>query len=147
MVGPVPTGVNKFVFQAPAPAKESLPVNEVLGVTVVLLTCSYFGREFVRVGYYLNNSYQSDENEHVQEVDEKVSEQVVVVEWDKLHRSILSDKPRVTRFPIAWTRQEPELEVVEACDDSELVDDEMQQDEEDEDEDSDAGMEADSIVV
>jgi hypothetical protein len=35
-----------------------------LGVTVILLTCSYDGREFVRVGYYVNNEYDihSDRN-------------------------------------------------------------------------------------
>ncbi|KAI8609441.1 histone chaperone, partial [Chytriomyces sp. MP71] len=37
MVGPVPVGVNKFVFQANPPRKELLPPNDVLGVTVLLL--------------------------------------------------------------------------------------------------------------
>ena len=30
-------------------------------MTVILLTCSYDGREFVRVGYYVNNEYDSPE--------------------------------------------------------------------------------------
>jgi hypothetical protein len=32
-----------------------------VGVTVVLLTCSYRGKEFVRVGYYVNNEYSDPE--------------------------------------------------------------------------------------
>ena len=66
-----------------------------MGVTVVLLTCSYLGREFVRVGYYINNEY----------TEEALREEPPVVpQFDKLARVILADKPRVTRFPIAWTR-------------------------------------------
>jgi hypothetical protein len=32
-----------------------------LGVTAVLLTCSYRGQEFIRVGYYVNNELPGDE--------------------------------------------------------------------------------------
>lgn len=60
-------------------------------MTVLLLTCSYVGQEFVRVGYYVNNDYD----------DEKLREeppQKVMI--DKVQRNILTDKPRVTKFPI-----------------------------------------------
>lgn len=56
-VGPVPAGCHKFVFQADAPNTEQLPPADVVGVTVVLLTCSYQSNEFIRVGYYVNNEY------------------------------------------------------------------------------------------
>ena len=102
LVGPVPVGVNKFVFQAPAPNTDTLPPNDVIGVTVVLLTCSYLSREFVRVGYYVNNDY----------IDEQLRENPPAkVDFERLARSILADKPRVTRFPIAWTKEEPEMEL------------------------------------
>jgi histone chaperone ASF1 len=32
-------------------------MHEVLGVTVVLLTCSYREQEFIRVGYYVSNEF------------------------------------------------------------------------------------------
>lgn len=32
-------------------------------------------------------------------------------DFDRLARSILADKPRVTRFPIAWTKDEPDMEL------------------------------------
>ena len=34
-----------------------LPREDIVGVTVILLTCSYENKEFVRVGYYVNNEY------------------------------------------------------------------------------------------
>ncbi|CAI5019999.1 CGH_1_HP_G0124470.mRNA.1.CDS.1 [Saccharomyces cerevisiae] len=55
LVGPVPVGVNKFVFSADPPSAELIPASELVSVTVILLSCSYDGREFVRVGYYVNN--------------------------------------------------------------------------------------------
>lgn len=123
LVGPVPVGTNKFVFQVrllPSPCSfdilywfvltvvvlagtivQSDPPNPALipdedkvGVTVVLVTCSYRSREFVRVGYYVNNDYADPfllENPPAQ------------VDITKLQRNILADKPRVTRFPIDWS--------------------------------------------
>lgn len=57
LVGPVPVGVNKFVLQADAPDPSQLAQEDLVGVTVVLVTCSYKEREFIRVGYYVNNEY------------------------------------------------------------------------------------------
>ena len=36
-------------------------MNDAVGVTVVLLTCSYRTKEFIRVGYYVNNEYNDPE--------------------------------------------------------------------------------------
>ncbi|KAF2001002.1 histone deposition protein Asf1 [Amniculicola lignicola CBS 123094] len=97
LVGPIPVGVNKFVFTADAPNLTRIPNNEILGVTVILLTCSYDGREFVRVGYYVNNEYSDEALAH-----EPPAKPVI----EKVRRSILSDKPRVTRFAIKWDSEE-----------------------------------------
>lgn len=61
LVGPVPVGRHKFVFQANAPDTAKLPPEDAVGVTVVLLTCSYRDAEFVRIGYYVNNEYNDPE--------------------------------------------------------------------------------------
>lgn len=58
---------------------------------MLLLTCSYVGQEFVRIGYYVNNDY-NDENLRQQPPQ--------MVKIDMLQRNILTDKPRVTKFPI-----------------------------------------------
>ncbi|CAD0107111.1 unnamed protein product [Aureobasidium uvarum] len=67
--------------------------SDILGVTVILLTCSYDGREFVRVGYYVNNEYTDEAL-----IAEPPAKAVV----EKVRRSILAEKPRVTRFAIKW---------------------------------------------
>jgi histone chaperone ASF1 len=86
-------GVNKFVFEADAPNTSNIPETDILGVTVILLTCAYDGREFVRVGYYVNNEYDSEELN----ADPPVKPLV-----DRVRRNVLAEKPRVTRFAIKW---------------------------------------------
>lgn len=93
LVGPIPVGVNKFIFEADPPDLKRIPPSEILGVTVILLTCSYDGREFVRVGYYVNNEYDSEELN-----TEPPAKPVI----ERVQRNILAEKPRVTRFAIKW---------------------------------------------
>ncbi|KAI9147762.1 histone chaperone ASF1 [Paramyrothecium foliicola] len=93
LVGPIPVGVNKFVFEADAPKTARIPDADILGVTVILLTCAYDGREFVRVGYYVNNEYDSEELN-----TEPPAKPII----ERVRRNILSEKPRVTRFAIKW---------------------------------------------
>ena len=93
LVGPIPVGVNKFIFEADPPNLRRIPTSEILGVTVILLTCSYDGREFVRVGYYVNNEYDSEELN---------AEPPAKPDIDRVRRNVLAEKPRVTRFAIKW---------------------------------------------
>ncbi|EGP83377.1 unnamed protein product [Zymoseptoria tritici ST99CH_3D7] len=97
LVGPIPVGVNKFVFEADPPNTTRIPATDILGVTVILLSCSYDDREFVRVGYYVNNEYS----------DPTMNEEPPAKpDMDKIRRNILADKPRVTRFQIKWDSEE-----------------------------------------
>lgn len=43
--------------QADAPKTGLIPESDAVGVTVVLITCTYRGQEFIRIGYYVNNEY------------------------------------------------------------------------------------------
>ena len=97
LVGPIPVGVNKFVFEADPPNIARIPATEIIGVTVILLTCSYDDREFVRVGYYVNNEYMEESL-----AEEPPAKPVI----EKVRRSILAEKPRVTRFAIKWDSEE-----------------------------------------
>jgi len=115
LVGPIPVGVNKFIFEADAPDLKRIPTSEILGVTVILLTCSYDDREFVRVGYYVNNEYDSDELNA-----EPPSKPII----ERVRRNVLAEKPRVTRFAIKWDTEEsapaefpPEQPEADAVDD------------------------------
>lgn len=93
LVGPIPVGVNKFTFAADPPNIDNIPTSEILGVTVVLLSCAYDNREFVRVGYYVNNEYDTPE------LNENPPSRVQV---ERIVRNMLAEKPRVTRFAIKW---------------------------------------------
>ena len=94
MVGPVPVGINKFVLVAPAPSYANIPNQDLIGVTVILVTCSFMDKEFVRIGYYVNNEYSEPYEEGTLPNP---------IEISKLYRNILADQPRVTRFAIDWT--------------------------------------------
>jgi len=100
MVGPVPVGVNSFDFTASAPQPHLLPstaAEDILGVTVLILTGSYRDKEFVRVGYYVNTEYE-DEARRL--------EPPAQVDWKGLIRNVLVEKPRVTRFNNPWDAEE-----------------------------------------
>lgn len=58
------------------------------------MTVSYREKEFIRVGYYVNNEY-------TEEYDPEVGPPKPL-DMDKVIRTILADKPRVTKFPIQW---------------------------------------------
>lgn len=92
-VGPVPEGRHKFVFTADPPNPHKIPTSDVVGVTVILITCAYRGQEFIRVGYYVSNEYSDPE------MQETPPEKPV---FDKLTRNILASNPRVTKFKINW---------------------------------------------
>jgi len=93
LVGPVPAGRHMFVFQADCPDEKQLPPQDAVGVTVVLLTCSYKKAEFVRVGYYVSNDY----------IDPELRENPPTSPiYEQLQRNILASEPRITRFNICW---------------------------------------------
>ena len=147
MVGPVPVGINKFVLQAPAPEHTKIPITDLIGVTVVLVTCSFMDHEFVRIGYYVNNEY----SEHYEE-----GTLPNPFEINKLTRNILAAEPRVTRFAIDWTggnapvqmegEEGGEVDETDALDLDEMEngeeDDEGSEDNDEEDNDDDIDLEA-----
>ena len=92
-IGPLKLGTMKFTLNAPCPDYMKIPDNDVLGVTAILLCCLYCGQEFFRCGFYLNNVYDNEE------MNVNPPEQIVI---DKVVRSILADKPRITKFNIDW---------------------------------------------
>lgn len=93
VVGPIVAGRHMFVFEADPPDTSKIPREDAVGVTVVLLTCSYRTQEFIRVGYYVNNEYAEPELKETPPLDP---------DYGKLQRNILATCPRVTRFKIDW---------------------------------------------
>eukprot|EP00127_Corallochytrium_limacisporum_P003082 Clim_evm11s146 gene=Clim_evmTU11s146 len=106
LVGPVPVGLNKFTFTADAPDWKKIPKSDLVSVTAILLTCSYRDQEFVRVGWYVNNEYDDPE------LQEEPPEKPII---EKIKRTILADKPRVTKFPINWDEKTAEEDAKETA--------------------------------
>ena len=104
-VGPVPEGRHMFVFQADCPDHTKIPPKDILGVTAVMITCSYHKQEFVRVGYYVSNEYESEELKE----KEKENPSPAPDMSQPITRSIMAEEPRVTRFRIKWG-DEPAVE-------------------------------------
>lgn len=108
-----------------------IPPTEIRGVTVVLLVCSYLEQEFVRVGYYVDSDY---EDPLLRETPPEP------VQIELLKRSILADKPRVTRFNIKWDPMKlksTEVDMPQELMDLKVEDEEMEDTENEEDEDED----------
>ena len=80
-VGPVPEGRHIFVFQADPPDVTKIPDKDAVGMTSVLLTCSYRGQEFVRIGYFINN-YYADQEMHENLLSRKLRIKVFNINWD-----------------------------------------------------------------
>ena len=95
--GPFKLGSMKFEFIGEAPDIKQIPESEILGVTAVILCCSYNNQEFFRCGYYLNNVYDNEE------MNLNPPEKV---EQSRIIRSLLADKPRITRFDIEWDSED-----------------------------------------
>lgn len=141
LVGPVPVGINKFLFQADPPSPELIPASELVSVTVILLSCSYAGREFVRVGYYVNNEYDSEDLRE---------NHPTKVQVDHVVRNILAEKPRVTRFNIVWDNEDanpdqypPEQQIDEDEEEEEEEEEEEVGEEDDDLDDEEAAEEED----
>jgi histone chaperone ASF1 len=97
LVGPVTIGRNQFVFQGPGPDPDRIPEKDLLGVTVLLLTCSYKQWEFIRIGYFINN----DLAETLAQMETPPTNIRAFVH--EMRRNIENaTTPRVTKFNIDW---------------------------------------------
>jgi histone chaperone ASF1 len=159
LVGPVTIGRNQFVFQGPGPDPDRIPEKDLLGVTVLLLTCSYKQREFIRIGYFINN----DLPESLKQMENAPTNIRAFVH--EMRRNIENAAtPRVTKFNIDWLGDgkggeplmvtdtdgaqpqsdvlETKMEAMEVGEDDAELDGEGEGDDE-EDEDDDEGDEGD----
>ncbi|XP_066472546.1 histone chaperone ASF1B [Tiliqua scincoides] len=107
LVGPVPAGRHMFVFEANAPNPSLIPESDAVGVTVILITCTYLGQEFIRIGYYVNNEY----------VDPELRDNPPLKpDFSQLQRNVLLLNPRVTCFHINWDGPKDQMDNIENVD-------------------------------
>ncbi len=60
-------GLNSFVFEVPPPNIDKIPKDEWIGLSVILLECTYRETIFIRIGYYVDNVYTGGELEEAPE--------------------------------------------------------------------------------
>lgn len=144
LVGPIPEGRHKFVFDADHPDISKIPVDDIVGVSVLLLRCKYNDQEFINMGWFVANEYTEEE------LKENPPSQPLI---EKLSRKVETEDLRITTFPIRWTDEDPVAEPVEdeanrvfAEDDLMPLNDDGQEDDDEEEEDDDE-MEANAEEV
>ena len=69
-------------------------------MTAIILTVSYKGQEFIRVGYYVHNQFLA-----ASELEEGTTPPLPIL-LAGTKRTILVDKPRVTIFKICWGKEQ-----------------------------------------
>lgn len=99
LVGPVPEGRHKFLFAVDAPDPSKIPVQDLVGVTVLLLRCKYNGQDFINLGWFVSNDYEDPE------LKENPPAKPLI---EKLTRTVQTDDLRVTSFPIKWDENQPD---------------------------------------
>ncbi|KAK6732077.1 hypothetical protein RB195_016447 [Necator americanus] len=141
LVGPVPEGRHKFVFAVDAPDPTKIPVQDLVGVTVLLLRCKYNGQEFINLGWFVSNDYDDPE------LKENPPTKPII---EKLTRTVQTDDLRVTSFPIKWDENqpdeyppEPEQEEIDEADLMPLEDVEDEEKREEDEEEGDGNPEID----
>lgn len=95
-VGPFVPGVTEFYLECDPPQVARIPPEDVLGVTVLLISFQYRAQEFLRVGYYTQVAYFDDAMN---------SCPPQVADADHLGRFLAMTQPAVTIIPVAWDRE------------------------------------------
>ncbi|KAG5480312.1 hypothetical protein LSCM4_06078 [Leishmania orientalis] len=92
-VGPLDKGVTEFTLECDAPQMELVPVEDVMGVTILLISFQYHGQEFLRVGYYTQVAYfDAQLNQNPPPLPQR----------ELLGRFVAMPQPAVTVTPIEW---------------------------------------------
>ncbi|MFH4976380.1 hypothetical protein AB6A40_003089 [Gnathostoma spinigerum] len=108
LVGPVIEGRHKFLFEADGPDPSKIPQSEIVGMTVLLLRCRYRDQEFIKIGWFVSNTYTDPD------LQENPPSTPIL---DQLTRTVYTDDVRVTTFAIKWddNQEIPGDEVLKEC--------------------------------
>ncbi|GET88062.1 anti-silencing protein asf 1-like [Leishmania tarentolae] len=92
-VGPLEKGITEFTLECDAPQMELVPAEDVMGVTILLISFQYRGQEFLRVGYYTQVAY----------FDSQLNQNPPMPpRQELLGRFVAMPQPAVTVTPIDW---------------------------------------------
>ncbi|KAL0216778.1 hypothetical protein P9112_008962 [Eukaryota sp. TZLM1-RC] len=83
-ISPIPAGTSRFTVETDPPEPSKIPLDDLLGVTVIFVACVLNGKEIVRIGFFCNVHYEDPQAE-LDEPDFKL-----------LNRNVCIDEPRIT---------------------------------------------------
>ncbi|KEG09709.1 anti-silencing protein ASF 1 [Trypanosoma grayi] len=95
-VGPLAMGATEFTMECDPPQVELVPPQDVLGVTILVISFQYRGQEFLRVGYYTQVAYF---DAYLNQCPPQLPQ------GDLLGRFVAMPRPTVTVTPIAWDEE------------------------------------------
>ena len=149
-VGPIVVGTYEFILEASAPDAETIPASDLVGITVVLVTCSYMGqnpepKEFIRVGAKTHHQLSAPPRDartqltfaphilfagyyvNIEYEDQELRDNPPARPLAHLHnlsRHVVDDQPRVTKFHVLF--DEPEMMPQEDVHDDDMMEEQLE---------------------
>lgn len=92
-VGPLSQGVTEFELECDAPNPEQVPQDELVGLTILIISFQFRQQEFLRVAYYTQVAY----------LEESLNKNPPIpIRKDCLGRFVTMAQPVATAIPINW---------------------------------------------
>eukprot|EP00922_Rhytidocystis_sp_ex-Travisia-forbesii_P063173 GHVS01094018.1.p1 GENE.GHVS01094018.1~~GHVS01094018.1.p1 ORF type:complete len:385 (+),score=114.99 GHVS01094018.1:432-1586(+) len=111
-LGPIPKGTLAFELETAPPNYANMPRRALFEMHALLLTGSYNGCEFIRIGWYVSHALDKTAEALANTTDVMYDDDVPLDE-EMVMRCILTDEPRITRYPIDWDIEEGEKETTD----------------------------------
>ena len=89
------------LHQTNPPDSTKIPLDDLLGVTALIISASFKNKEFFRAGYFVYNTLDSVEF-YQKDINYQEIPQYAQVDISKVYRNILADKPRIVRYSADW---------------------------------------------
>jgi histone chaperone ASF1 len=82
-----------MILKIKPPIYLDIPFEEIIGLTVILLKFWYKKKEFIRLGYFINNELNEEGIMQLTKDEKNLS-------LNHITRKILIDQPRITYYPV-----------------------------------------------
>eukprot|EP00922_Rhytidocystis_sp_ex-Travisia-forbesii_P035007 GHVS01051986.1.p1 GENE.GHVS01051986.1~~GHVS01051986.1.p1 ORF type:complete len:387 (+),score=98.18 GHVS01051986.1:486-1646(+) len=106
-LGPIPKGTLAFELETPPPNYANMSRRALFEMHALLLTGSYKDSEFIRIGWYVSHALDKSA-ELLAETADVLYDDSVPLDEDMVMRCILTEEPRITRYPSGWDVEEAE---------------------------------------
>ena len=110
-VGPFPRGTSEFTVECDAPNPHTIPIKELIGVTVLQIVFLYRRSPFLRVGYYAQVACLEDSFNQLigsMGLDAIRDSQTGALRVEVLGRYLIMNQPVIGSIPVCWDGAEGE---------------------------------------